>query len=172
MNHKENFLQTKNGKITVGVLASLGIAIVVYLIAAKLLHWKPFNITTLTNKNFENLKVDLKDLTGKQKTSDLSSDDAKKEAQKAVDGLKKIIDAFTENNKADDKDKKISSATMQSANDLKKKADDALKFVNDESAASKVWDDADVVNFVNNKMVKTTDIDNLFTKAKTDLKLS
>ncbi|MDO8057096.1 hypothetical protein [Candidatus Phytoplasma gossypii] len=171
MNHKENFLQTKNGKITVGVLASLAIAIVVYLIAAKFLHWKPFNITTLTNKDFENLKVDLKDLTGKQKVDDLSSDDAKKEAQKAVDGLKKIIDAFTENNKADDKDKKISNATIQSANDLKTKADDALKFVTDETTAPKTWENADVVSFVN-KMVKTTDIDSLFTKAKSDLKLS
>ncbi|MDO8060138.1 hypothetical protein [Candidatus Phytoplasma citri] len=172
MNHKENFLQTKNGKITVGVLASLGIAIVVYLIAAKLLHWKPFNITTLTNKDIENLKVDLKDLSGKQRVADLSSDDAKKEGQKAVDGLKKIIDAFAENNKADDKDKKISSATMQSANDLKTKADDALKFVNEESAAPKEWNDADVVNFVNNKMVKASEINDLLNKAKSDLKLS
>nr|CTQ47838.1 Immunodominant membrane protein [Candidatus Phytoplasma aurantifolia]CTQ47840.1 Immunodominant membrane protein [Candidatus Phytoplasma aurantifolia] len=172
MNHKENFLQTKNGKITVGVLASLGIAIVVYLIAAKLLHWKPFNITTLTNKDIENLKVDLKDLSGKQRVADLSSDDAKKEGQKAVDGLKKIIDAFAENNKADDKDKKISSATMQSANDLKTKADDALKFVNEESADPKEWNDADVVNFVNNKMVKASEINDLLNKAKSDLKLS
>ncbi|MDV3166141.1 MAG: hypothetical protein Q8807_00465 ['Waltheria sp.' little leaf phytoplasma] len=172
MNHKENFLQTKNGKITVGVLASLGIAIVVYLIAAKLLHWKPFNITTLTNKDFETLKVEIKDLTGKNKATDLSADDAKKEAQKAVDGLKKIIDAFANNNKADDKDKIISKATTDLANDLKTKADNALKFINDETTSPKTWNDDDVSNFVTNKMVKTSDINDLLNKAKSDLKLS
>ncbi|MDO8059182.1 hypothetical protein OC683_00965 ['Crotalaria aegyptiaca' phytoplasma] len=171
MNHKENFLQTKNGKITAGVLASLGISVVVYIITAKLLHWKPFNITILTNKDIENLKVDLKDLTGKTTKNDLPSDDAKKEAQKAVDGLKKILDAFTENNKADDKDKKISSDTMALANTLKTKAEDALKLVNDQTTAPQTWEDKDVTNFVT-KMVKTSEIDNLLNKAKSDLKLS
>ncbi|MDV3199590.1 MAG: hypothetical protein Q8889_00475 [Candidatus Phytoplasma australasiaticum] len=166
MNHKENFLQTKNGKITVGVLASAGIALVVYLLTAKLLHWKPFNIKTLTTKDIDNLKVDITDFTGKTRKDDISQDTAKKEAQKAVDAIKKIIDAFTENNKADDKDKKIASTTMDSANALKTKADAALKFANDAST----WEDAQVVDFVS-KMVKTTDINNILSQAKTDLKL-
>ncbi|MDO8023726.1 MAG: hypothetical protein Q8764_00415 [Pigeon pea little leaf phytoplasma] len=172
MNHKENFLQTKNGKITVGVLASAAIALIVYLITAKLLHWAPFTITTLTNKDIENLKVDLKDLSDKKSVADLSAEDAKKEAQKAIDGLSKIIDAFTENNKVDDKDKKISSATMDSATSLKTKAENAVKFVTDQTTGSNTWGDQDVKDFVSLKMIKTSDINEVLNKAKTDLKLN
>ncbi|MDO8064075.1 hypothetical protein [Candidatus Phytoplasma bonamiae] len=166
MNHKENFLQTKNGKITVGVLASAAIALIVYLITAKLLHWAPFTVKTLTTKDIENLKVEIKDFTGKTKRSDLTLDDAKKEAQKASDATKKIVEAFTENNKADVKDKKISSTTMDLANSLNTKAEAALKYANDSD-----WsDDSQVQAFVN-KMIKTTDIDEALNKAKSDLKL-
>ncbi|MDO8029969.1 hypothetical protein OC709_00335 ['Planchonia careya' phytoplasma] len=167
MNHKENFLQTKNGKIAVGVLASAGIALVVYLITAKLLHWAPFTIKTLTTKDIENLKVEIKDFTGKTKVSDVPFDNAKQEAQKAVDATKKIVEAFAENNKADIKDKKISDSTISSANDLKTKADAALKAVNDNASN---WTEATIGEFVN-KQVKTDDIDNLLNKAKSELKL-
>nr|AGT17675.1 immunodominant membrane protein [Cauliflower phyllody phytoplasma]AGT17677.1 immunodominant membrane protein [Parthenium weed witches'-broom phytoplasma]AGT17678.1 immunodominant membrane protein [Peanut witches'-broom phytoplasma]AGT17680.1 immunodominant membrane protein [Tomato big bud phytoplasma]AIK19296.1 immunodominant membrane protein [String bean virescence phytoplasma]AIK19299.1 immunodominant membrane protein ['Cichorium intybus' witches'-broom phytoplasma]AIK19300.1 immunodomin len=170
MNHKENFLQTKNGKITVGVLASAGIALVVYLITAKLLHWAPFTIKTLTTKDIDNLKVEIKDFTGVNTKDKLSSDDAKQESQKAFDAINKIVDAFAENNKADIKDKKISDSTIAAANNLKTKADNALKFVN-ENASVTNWTDDRVQDFVNNKVVKTKEINDLLSQAKTDLKV-
>nr|AFK64765.1 immunodominant membrane protein [Parsely witches'-broom phytoplasma] len=168
MNHKENFLQTKNGKITVGVLASAGIALVVYFITAKLLHWAPFIIKTLTAKDIDNLKVEIKDFTGKSTKDQLSLDDAKQESQKVVDAMKKIVDALAENNKADIKDKKISDLTITAANNLKTKADEALKFVNDNASN---WIDDRVKDFVP-KMVKTSDINDLLGLVKSDLKLS
>ncbi|MDV3143586.1 MAG: hypothetical protein Q8839_00500 [Candidatus Phytoplasma australasiaticum] len=170
MNHKENFLQTKNGKITVGVLASAGIALVVYLITAKLLHWAPFTIKTLTAKDIDNLKVEIKDFAGVTTKDKLSSDEAKQESQKAVEAMKKIVDAFAENNKADIKDKKISDSTIAAANNLKTKADDALKFVNDNAGAS-AWTDDKVQEFVASKVVKTNEITDLLSNARKDLKL-
>ncbi|MDO8168051.1 hypothetical protein [Candidatus Phytoplasma melaleucae] len=167
MIQKENFLQTKNGKIIAGAVSGVGL-VLIYFVAAWFLNFFPFGNSILTQSSLDKLAQNLKlnDTLSSTSTNTVEQEAAKKAINTLSDACAKIKEALDKHNRSASDDKKIQETTFSKLNDLKTKIDAAKK------ESDKISDFSASAFLTAYRAIKQNDIQVLINAIQTDASIT